>query len=264
MNRRDFVAATAALSAAPLHAAAHEAAPRQDDPRQYIELLIYHTQPYGPNRNRVADFYRDVALPAYERMGIGPVGVFTVQYGPTSPSLFVLVPHDTLASTVETPARLLADPEVRSAGQEFLFTPLGDPAYVRYERRLMRAFSGMPRLEAAADLLGDDRVFEWRVYESHSRVAGQKKIDMFNIGGEIPIFHNTGLRPVFFGETIFGPDMPNLTYMLVFPDLAERDAAWGRFRDDPDWHELSGDEQYRDTVSNITDFILRPTGFSQI
>ena len=57
------------------------------------------------------------------------------------------------------------------------------------------------------------RILELRIYESHSTKAGQKKIEMFNEGGEIAIFRKTGLRPVFFGETLIGPLMPNLTYM---------------------------------------------------
>jgi hypothetical protein len=87
---------------------------------------------------------------------------------------------------------------------------------------------------------------------------------MFNEGGEIAIFRKTGLNPVFFGETIIGPQQPNLTYMLAFEDMADRDKRWQVFRDDPDWRKLSQDPAYKDTVSNITDIILRPTGYSQI
>ncbi|UCE47399.1 MAG: NIPSNAP family protein, partial [Phycisphaerales bacterium] len=61
-----------------------------------------------------------------------------------------------------------------------------------------------------------------------------------------------------------GSQMPNLTYMLVFDDLTHRDAMWDVFRVDPEWKKISSDPQYKDTVSNITDIILRPTGYSQI
>ncbi len=128
----------------------------------------------------------------------------------------------------------------------------------------MLAFKDMPKLEAPTDAMGDGRIFEWRIYESHSVKAGQKKIDMFNEGGEITIFKKTGLTPVFFGETLFGHAMPNLTYMLAFGSMATRDAAWQRFIEDPEWHALRDDPQYADTVSNISDIILRPTPFSQI
>ena len=126
----------------------------------------------------------------------------------------------------------------------------------------MVAFEDMPGLEIPVS--NEGRIFELRIYESHSDIAGRKKIDMFNEGGEIAIFRKTGLSPVFFGETLFGPSMPNLTYMLGFTSMAERDAAWQRFIDDPEWHALRDQLIYKDTVSNITDFILRPTSFSQI
>jgi hypothetical protein len=86
---------------------------------------------------------------------------------------------------------------------------------------------------------------------------------MFN-AGEVPIFRKTGLTPVFFGETLLGQNMPSLNYMLTFPDMAARDAAWSAFSKDPEWKTLSGDPQYKENVSAISDLILRPTPFSQI
>ena len=212
----------------------------------------------------MADFYREVALPAYGRLGIGPVGVFSMLYGPSAPSVLVLVVHDSLDSVMTAEAKLSEDASYRQDGQAFLGASLSDPAYVRQERSLMRAFKDMPALEVPPAELGADRIFEWRIYESHSVRAGQKKIDMFNEGGEIAIFRKVGLRPVFFGETLFGAAMPNLTYMLAFQDMAAKEAAWERFLADPDWHALRDDPQYADTVSNITTHILRPFGFSQI
>ena len=108
------------------------------------------------------------------------------------------------------------------------------------------------------------RIYELRIYESHNYKAAQKKIEMFNEGGEIEIFKKTGLNPVFFGETLVGPLMPNLTYMLVFDDMADRDKNWKVFADSPEWKELSSDPQYKDTVSNISDIILSPASCSQI
>ena len=84
-----------------------------------------------------------------------------------------------------------------------------------------------------------------RIYESHNERAGKKKIEMFN-KGELAIFQRVGLTPVFFGETILGAAMPNLAYMLVFPDDAGREAAWNRFRDDADWKKLNPDLELPD------------------
>jgi hypothetical protein len=87
---------------------------------------------------------------------------------------------------------------------------------MRVESSLLAAFEGMPKMEVPAATAGNKpRIFELRTYESHSKKANKKKIEMFN-KGEIAIFRRTGLQPVFFGETLIGTKMPNLTYLLVF------------------------------------------------
>jgi hypothetical protein len=122
----------------------------------------------------------------------------------------------------------------------------------------------MPVVEPAKTTVGDQRILELRIYESHNYIKGQKKIDMFNNAGEIKIFRETGLTPVFFGETIFGPMMPNLTYMVAFKDMADRDKSWDKFRVSDGWAAIKDLAEYKDTVSNITDFIMRPARCSQI
>jgi len=51
---------------------------------------------------------------------------------------------------------------------------------------------------------------------------------------------------------------------LPFFKEAARDQRWQVFCDDPDGKKLSEDPAYKDTVSHITDIILRPTEYSQI
>src|SRR5947209_13676537 len=121
----------------------------------------------------------------------------------------------------------------------------------------------MPRLEKPDS--SKPRLLNLRIYESHNERAARKKIEMFN-KGELAIFRRVGLRPVFFGETLVGPAMPNLTYLLAFDDDAARQAAWARFRDDPEWLKLKAIPEYADKeiVSKITNKILTPTPYSEI
>jgi hypothetical protein len=60
--------------------------------------------------------------------------------------------------------------------------------------------------------------------------------------------------------------MPNLTYMLVFPDEAGRAAAWSRFGKDAEWHKLRATPGYGDKeiVSHITNKLLTPASYSEI
>jgi hypothetical protein len=264
MKRRDFLAASVVLGAAPVHAIAAQQSATSEGQREYIELVKYKL-PVGEKQERVPEFYKNVAIPAMNRNGIEKVGVFTVMYGPNDPSLYALIPHKNLESVATLPSRLLADKDYVQAGAEFLNVPLSDANYVRKESSLMHCFTHMPLVEAPVNLLENKgRVYEVRIYESHSCKYAQKKIEMFNEGGEIAVFKKTGLQPVFFAETIIGPLMPNLTYMLVFDSMETRNKKWSEFVQHPDWIKLRDDVQYKDTVSNITDIILRPEPFSQI
>jgi len=194
------------------------------------------------------------------------VGVFNVMVGPDSPTTYVLLTHKSLESMATATDRVRADAQYQKTGAEFINATPSDPAYVRVESSLLAAFEGMPRLEVPAGVAEKKpRLFELRTYESHSKKANKKKIEMFN-QGEIAIFRRTGLQPVFFGETLVGSKMPNLTYMLVFENMAARDKAWGTFVADPEWKKLSATPGYTDPekMTNISNLFLRPTAYSQI
>ncbi len=266
MNRRDFVVTAGMAGLAPITSNAPSAnlpASGLDKNQQFFELRKY-TSRVGPHRARLNTFLSEVAIPAWNRHGVAHVGVFNVQYGPTAPTTYVLLPHGSLDSFSGMRGMLAGDDTYQQQGEAFLTTSLADPGYTRVESSLFKAFSGMPEIAVppgAAD--NDQRIFELRIYESHSERAAIRKVEMFN-KGEIDIFLKTGLTPVFFGEAMAGELLPNLTYMLTFKDLAERDAAWQKFIAHPDWEAMKADSYYKDTVSNITSIILRPLPFSQI
>jgi hypothetical protein len=259
MNRRDFLTSSAAAGLVSL-AGASAVDAQQGGQREYYELRRYQAIP-GPRQRALGTFLGEVAVPALNRAGVGPVGAFSVVYGENAPTVYLLLTHPSLDSIGTLRDRLMDDAEYRRAGASFLEPPLAEAPFVRVDSSFMLAFTHMPRIEAPAQT---PRIFELRRYESHSDDAAIRKIRMFNEGGEIAIFRKTGLTPVFFGETIVGPDMPNLTYMLTYADMAARDAAWARFSADPEWRTLSADPYYADTVSAITSTILRPTAYSQV
>ena len=260
IDRREFLAAAAAAAVLPRP---HRDALSQSAPRQYIELRRYHLVP-GTKQRAFIDFVGNAAIPAMNRAGVGRVGAFTVIYGENEPSLLLVLAHQTLDSVVSLRDRLASDAVYTRAGAAILDAPMSDPAFVRVESTLLRAFDAMPTLEPSAGAAaGTPRIFELRTYESHSDRAALNKLKMFN-AGEVPIFRRAGLTPVFFGETVIGAKMPSLIYMLTFSNIAARDAAWAAFGKDPEWKTLSADPQYRDNVSAISDIILQPTAYSQI
>ena len=260
MDRRDFLAATAIAAVSPI---SKLDALEPLAPRQYFELRRYHLLP-GPKQRAFTTFVGEAAIPAMNRAGVGKVGAFTVVYGENAPSLLLVLAHNSVETVVSLRDRLASDAEYARAGSAILDAPLSDPPFVRVESSLLRAFDAMPTLEpSAAAGTPTPRIYEMRTYQSHSDRAALNKLKMFS-AGEVPIFRRAGLTPVFFGETLIGSGMPSLTYMVTLADMAARDKAWTEFLNDPEWKALSGDAQYRENVSAISDIILRPTNYSQI
>lgn len=268
MQRREFLAASAAAAAAVSVAAGASAADASSG-RELIELRTYHFA--SPQKLQTFErFFADAAGPAFTRAGVNPVGAFkllakdnpTLKQTEDGTDLFVLVPHKTAESFVTLERRLAADEAYQSAGRAVLAAARTDPAYARYETSLMLGFEQCPTV--AAPTKSESRVLQLRIYESHNQERAKRKIRMFNEGGEIAIFRRVGMNPVFFGETLAGAKMPNLTYMLAFDDEEALTKAWDAFRGDPEWKKLSADESYKDTVSNITNLVLRPIAGSQV
>jgi len=262
MKRRNFLTAAGLTTFMPfgIYAKSYNNAEEQ----QYVELIKYHLL-LGDKKNLVETFYSEVAIPVLNDLGVGPVGVFRPKYGMSKPTLYVMIQHKDLNSFANLSDRLMKNNNFTSKGSAFLDTELSNPNYVRIEKILYKNFKYQPSIVVPKQKMDNgSRIYEMRIYESHNLKMAKKKIEMFNEGGEVAIFRKTGLNPVFFGETLAGPMMPNLTYMLVFDDMNDRDAKWKVFADSPEWKALSADTQYKDTVSNISDIILSPAPCSQI
>lgn len=265
MKRREFIKSSLAAGAvaAASSSVVTAAEGKNPAPREFYELRLYHLR-QGPTLKRFDDFYRDVAVPAWNRAGVNPVGVFDVMVGPDAPTKYVLLPFKSLEAMTTAREQFESDAEVLKS--DFSNVPPADPAYIRKESSLLLAFSGLPKLEVPVQVAEKKpRIFELRTYEAHSRKANKKKVEMFNTG-EIAIFRRTGLQPIFFGETLIGTKLPSLTYLLVFDDLAARDKNWGTFVADPEWKKLSTTPGYTNAeiLTNITNVFLKPTAYSQV
>ena len=226
---------------------------------QVLELRHY-TFADAQQQKVMIDFLAKVAIPAWNRLDITPVGVFQMADA-SNTDLYVLPPHPSLRSVVRANTRFLADEKVQQDGAAVWETPMKEPVYKRIESSLLLSFTECPKVEVPTKK--DTRVFQLRIYESHNETKAKRKIEMFN-KGEIATFRKTGLNPVFFGESLVGDKMPNLTYMVGFDDAAAQKAAWSAFGQHPEWKKMSSDPYYADTVSNITNLVLKPAPGSQI
>jgi hypothetical protein len=260
IDRRGFLGVAGTLGAASLVAADGTAFAQDAGARDYYELRLYQLDT-PEQKTALEGYYRDAAIPALNRAGVPQVGVFEPleELGP----LYVLVRHTSPESFATATEKLLADEEFLSKGAAVLSAPPESPAFTRIETTFMKSFSGMPTLEIPVTTPG--RIFEFRNYESPNVLAGQKKIEMFNIE-EIDIMRRTGMGPVFYGEHLTGPVMPNLTYLLSYDDMDARKEAWGRFMADAGWKALSGKPEFADAkiLGTINKAFVKPTEFSQI
>jgi len=233
--------------------------------REYYELRRYHLQS-GPQQKLTSSFVADALIPALNRLGMKPIGAFDLYIGPETPSLYVLIPSMSLEALVNAEFRLARDEEYQKAGAFFLDAPAKEPAYLRMESSLMSAFEGWPKLTLPpATAQKSSRVFQLRTYESPTHQDHRRKVEMFN-SGEFGVFQRAGFWEVFYGDTLIGSHLPNLTYMLSFPNLSELNGKWKAFGSDPEWKKLTSSSRFsfEEIVSNITSLILNPTSYSQI
>lgn len=270
MKRRDVLAATglsaAAVPLAMRSTSAHAA--ETDAGRQWLELRLYRMK----DAEKKAAFLKHLAkaaVPAWNRLGVKPVGVFCVKQPDkknlqklAEHDLYVLLPHVSAESVATADSKLGEDKVYLEAGKDVQDAPKKDPVYDRIEASLLLAFPSIPKVETPAT--SNTRLFQLRIYESHNLVKARAKIHMFDQGGELALFRKTGMTPVFFGESLAGTLMPNLTYMLGFENEDAQKLAWKTFVSHPEWKRISHLPQYKDTVSRISNILLTPAPCSQI
>jgi hypothetical protein len=216
---------------------------------------------------RLSEHFAKARVPALARAGAGPVGVFEPIAGPPQPSLFALTPFTSADQYLALEDTLAKDAAYTAAATAYADATAADPAYVRQETWLLKAFPTFPGIELPPQTAAKGpRIFELRIYESASEKAHLKKVEMFEKLGEIAIFKRTGLTPVFFARMVAGPRMPCLVYLLVHDSLAARDKSWQTFITDPEWRKVAQTPGFADAdiVSNITTWLLRPSAASQI
>jgi NIPSNAP len=268
MKRREFLTsslATSALALAKQSSAQSSLSGASGAAREYYEIRKYHLQT-GPQIKLTESYVADALIPALNRLGIAPVGAFHLDFGPETPTLYLLLPSTKLEVLATAELHLAKDEQFMKAAEPFWNAPATAPAFQRIESSLLIAFEGWPRLTPpAATANNGKRIFQLRTYESASSQDHVRKVEMFQ-HGEFEIFQSAGFGQVFYGDTLIGPRMPNLTYMLSFADMNDMNAKWEIFHDAPAWKKLKTSPRYsfEEIVSNISNLILSPATYSQI
>ncbi len=241
------------------------AQPAANHPREFYQIRRYSLV-NGPQSKLTESYLNDALIPAVTKLGMGPVGAFKLDFGPETPTYYVLIPGPDAAALAEVDLHLAEDAEFLKAADPFWSAPASAPSFQRVEYSLLTSFAGWPKLTPpAASATKAKRIFQLRTYESPSYRDHVIKVKMFH-SGEFDIFERAGLHMVFFAGTLIGSRMPSLTYMLSLTEAAELDAKWAAFVNDPAWKKLAADPQFafEPIVSNITNLLLSPLSASQI
>ncbi len=270
MQRRHFIAASLATSALAVASksgaqAGTSAQGGASHTREFYQIRRYSLQS-GPQTSLTDHYINDALIPALTRRGMGPVGAFHLDFGNETPTTYVLIPGPSAESLATIDLDLSKDDTFLKTADAFWSAPATAPPFIRVEYSLLAAFEGWPKITPpAAAATKAKRIYQLRTYESPSHRDHVRKVEMFN-SGEFDIFKAAGFSPVFFGDTLIGPRMPSLTYMLSMQDAAAMDVHWEAFRTNADWKKLSSDQKYafEPIVSNITNLVLTPLASSQV
>ena len=252
-----MLAATFAVGAASSSA---QTAPKS----AYYELRYFRMRTeHSEQSRRTTEFLTKSYMPAAKRAGAGPIGLFGASIAPNAPFILRIASYPSLAAMEAAREKLAGDADYQKALADYNANP--DPGFMRMESWLLRAFDSFPAIETGPANAAR-RIFELRTYESLNESTLQQKIKMFGAGGEIGIFRSCGMQPVLFGEAVVGANMPHLSYMLAFENLAAREKLWAVFSASPDWQKLRTNPEYSSPalVTNIGNAILTPVQGSDI
>jgi len=255
MDRRSFVQSVAGAGLLSQTAAAQPSAATT-----HLYCLDYFYYRQGNQASRLQQFLSSQA--SLWTKHSRAFGAFSAVMAPHAQTTLVLTGFTSFEEMSAAESHLEADPGFQKARQELERGT--EPPFDSRQRVLLRATDFSPDI-ALAQKPPRPRYFEIRVY--HSPTERQLRLVHERFAGpEIKIFHRSGIHPILYGDTIAGPDMPSLTYIIPFASLGEREKAWDTFGADPEWIKVREESIARG--GQIVDYqnlsIWRAAAFSPI
>lgn len=254
MNRRSFVGALAGLAAArPLWPA--------DESRrtQFYTLDVFQLR-QGTQAARMHDWFSNSVLPKLAKIHSGPKIVLEAVIAPHSPQIAFIAGFSSFEEIWTTLSKL-NEPDMAAAWSKIEHGP--EPPFETETLSILQAAPYSP--EIVAQKRDKRRYFELRQYHSPTASQLQALHERF-AGPETKIFHRSGINPLFYSSTLFGPNMLNLTYLIPFDSLGAREQAWDKFGADPDWVKARNESIDKSgqivAVSDIS--IYRATPYSPV
>jgi NIPSNAP len=186
----------------------------------------------GTQLSRLHEHFSQTLLPAMSKIHNGPKIFLEALVAPHMPQLAVIYGFASLDEMWGIHTKLTGDSELAKKAESLESGP--EPAFESLDTTLLEATGYSPEIAVPASVSKAARLFELRVYHSPAYRQLKALHERF-AGPEIKIFHRVGIQPVFYSSTLAGQNLPNLTYLIPFDDLAAREKAWNAFNADPEW-----------------------------
>lgn len=227
--------------------------------------MLYELRHYDIRSSRglalVNQRFADHILPVWARIGIEPVGFWTVIVGTPSPRLTYLLAWEDLAQRQAQWDAFEADPEWQQVRRDTNAAWGGSPIHTFTSAILQPTnYSRLPRRDNQPSRLTGG-VFELRTYHFDDMAKLIQAVDWFGAQAA-PAFETHGLFAMGFWTTYIGVS-PRLTYMLIFENLAHRERAWASFYTNPEWPSRQ-DKLYpngQPLVAQIESCVMKGTAF---
>jgi hypothetical protein len=221
MERRRFLESVGALGVAGGLQAAGEKKTR-----------FYHLHQFFLNNGTQKARLDEYLQAGIRALGGAPMICLEGVVAPHLPQVAMITGLGSLEELMQMRTMLQENDEYRKAAQEWERGE--EPPFVHYSTSILEAAPYSPEVVSLSPQPKTPRIFELRVYHSPSHRQLRALHERF-AGAEIKIFHRSGVNPILYTSTFLGPNMPNLTYLIPFDDLAARDKAWAAFGADPEW-----------------------------
>lgn len=234
--------------------------------RNIYQIKIYSLE-NAQQEQGLDKYLKEAFIPAMHRAGISKVGVFkpVEEDENVGKLIYVFIPFKSIDEFEKLESKLSGDEQYQKEGSDYINAAFDNAPYARIESVLLRAFKAMPEFGVPKHSTSpSERIYELRSYQGTTEKYYQKKVQMFNDGGETQLFIDLGFQPIFFGEVISGKMMPNLMYLTTFKNKESQIKLWDAFMIAPLWQTLKADKQYAHTVSHIDKYYLHPTDYSDL
>ncbi len=106
-------------------------------------------------------------------------------------------------------------------------------------------------------------IYELRIYRT---LPGRLPalLDRFQ-NHTLRIWERFGIRQAGFWTTVIGESNYDLTYLIAWNSMAEREQKWAAFQNDSEWKKVVAETEKDGPINaNVSSQFLKPTAFSSV